>query len=233
MLPMYRAKPWQLVVTAPILVLGAIVGWMVLHPRVSDDYYAYYIDRSASCFPRITTGFYPLGEPISFVPNAHNGYDLDTIRWCGFLPLSSTGIRSFGDYGILHMKFPDPGKDLLLTFNSWVNYGGSDRPRREVGVEVNGEQIGTMVYTGPPRENGKFIIPASVVAKGKGTVEIRFNVPRTGPAGTNGEPQTLQLRIEALRLAPIDDVARDELGTLSPQKEQAGSPPPAKLSRRG
>jgi hypothetical protein len=72
-----------------------------------------------------------------------------------------------------------------------------------------------------------------VVAKGKGTVEIRFNVPRTGPAGTNGEPQTLQLRIEALRLAPIDDVARDELGTLSPQKEQAGSPPPAKLSRRG
>jgi hypothetical protein len=231
--PLYRAKLWQLLVTVPVLGLGAAVAWMVLNPRVSADYYAYYIDRSASCFPRIATGFYPLGEPISFVPDAHNGYDRDTLRWCGFLPLSSTGIRSFGDYGILHFKFPDPGKDLLLTFTSWVNYSGADRPRREVGVEVNGDQIGTVVYTGPPRVNGTFIVPASVVAKGHGTVEIRFNVPRTGPPGTNGEPQTLQLRLESLRLAPIDDVARQELGTISSQKPQAGSPPPAKLSRRG
>jgi hypothetical protein len=231
--PPYRAKLWQLVLTVPILVFGAAVAWMVLHPRVSEDYDAYYIERTASCFPRITSGFYPLGDPISFVPASHSGYDLDTVRWCGFLPPSSTGIRSFGDYGILHLKFADPGKDLLLTFSSWVNYGGTDRPRREVGVEVNGEPIGTMVYTGPPRQDGKFIVPASVIAKGKGTVEIRFNVPRIGPAGTNGEPQTLQLRLESLRLAPIDDVAREELGTLSPQKPQAGSPPPVKLSRRG
>lgn len=230
--PIYRPRLWHLLVTAPIALLGGTVLWMVLHPNVSDEYYAYYIDRSASCFPRIISGFYPLGQPISFVPG-RNGYKLDTVRWCGFMPPSTTGIRSFGDYGILKLRFPDPGEDLLLTFTSWVNYAGSERPRREVGVVANGEPIGTLVFKDPARVNGRFIIPASVVAKGRGEVELRFNVPRTGPAGTNGEPQTLQLRIESLRLAPIDDVARAQIGPLSPQKQQAGSPPPAKTSRRG
>ena len=48
---------------------------MVLNPRVADDYRAYYIDRSVLVLPaRRSRGYYPLGEPISFVPG-RNGYD--------------------------------------------------------------------------------------------------------------------------------------------------------------
>ena len=208
--PSYTPRAWHLILVAMIVVVDLIVLYMVLKPNVTDDYRAYYIDRSASCFPRadnVATGFYPLGEPISFVPD-RNGYKLDTIRWCGFMPPSSTGIRSFGDYGILRMQVPLPGDDLLLTFESWANTDSS-KPERDVDVVVNGENVGTLEFTSSARINGKMIIPQTIArlggkdSHGNDIVEIKFVVPRTGPPGTNSEPVTLQLRLEALRLTPL------------------------------
>ena len=222
--PVYRPKLWHLAAIVLIAIFDLGVLYMVLSPRVSEDYRAYYITRTASCFPRLISGFYPLGEPLSFVPGSHNGYDLDTTRWCGFKPTSSTGIRSFGDYGVLKLKFPDPGEDLLLTFTGWVN---SDKPR-QVEVLVNGDRVGTLNFTGYPRVNGKIIVPATVVAAGKGEMEIRFNVPRTGPPGTNGEPVNLELRMESLRLVPLSEAPPGMLGA-----KKAESPPPSPRSRRG
>src|SRR4051812_14287743 len=115
MLLTYKARSWHLLAVAVIVLFDLVVLYMVLRPNVTDDYRAYYIDRSASCFPRITSGYYPLGAPITFVPG-RNGYARDTVRWCGFMPPSSTGIRSFGDYGILRITTPLPDDDLLLTF---------------------------------------------------------------------------------------------------------------------
>ena len=205
--PLYRPRAWHLIVVACIAVFDAVVLYMVLFPQVSADYRAYYITRSASCFPRIVSGYYPLGEPISFVPD-RNGYKLDTIRWCGFMPPSSTGIRSFGDYGILRMQVPLPDDDLLLTFESWANTDSS-KPERDVDVVVNGENVGTLEFTSSARINGKMIVPQTIArlggkdSRGNDIVEIKFVVPRTGAPGTNSEPITLQLRLEALRLTPL------------------------------
>ncbi len=201
--PVYRPRLWHLAVVALIAVFDFGVLYMVLKPNVSPEYRAYYIDRTSSCFPRIISGFYPLGTPVPFA-GGHNGYTQDTIRWCGFLPPSTTGIRSFGDYGILHFTFPDPGEDLLLTFESWVNTD-SDKPPRNVDVVVNGEHLATLTYAGAGRVDGKIVIPERVIATGNGTTEIRFNVPRIGPPGTNDEPVTLQLRLEALRLVKLSE----------------------------
>ena len=205
--PLYRPRAWHLIAVACIAVFDAVVLYMVLFPQVAPDYRAYYITRTASCFPRIISGFYPLGEPVSFVPD-RNGYKLDTIRWCGFMPPSSTGIRSFGDYGILRMQVPLPDDDLLLTFESWANTDSS-KPERDVDVVVNGENVGTLEFTSSARINGKMIIPQTIArlggkdSHGNDIVEIKFVVPRTGPPGTNSEPVTLQLRLEALRLTPL------------------------------
>ena len=207
MAPTYRPKVWHLLIVALIALFDGAALYMVLFPNVTADYRAYYIDRTASCFPRIISGFYPLGEPVSFVPD-RNGYKLDTIRWCGFMPPSSTGIRSFGDYGILRMQVPLPGDDLLLTFESWANTDSS-KPERDVDVVVNGENVGTLEFTSSARINGKMIIPQTIArlggkdSHGNDIVEIKFVVPRTGPPGTNSEPVTLQLRLEALRLTPL------------------------------
>jgi hypothetical protein len=199
----YRPRLWHLLVVALIGVFDLGVLYMVLHPRVADDYRNYYIDRSWSCFPRLITGYYPLGEPISFVPGSRNGYERDSVRWCGFMPLSSTGIRSFGDYGILRLRFTPPENEpLLLTFSSWVNFGKEMIPR-DVELLVNGDRIATVHYPDPKRVNGRYVIPEAVVRKGNGIMEIKFDVPRTGPPGTNSEPVTLQLRLEALRVAVL------------------------------
>lgn len=241
MLLTYRPRAWHLVAAALLALLYLGVLFMVLKPRVSDDYRAYYIDRTSSCFPRLITGYYPLGEPVSFVPG-RSGYSRDTIRWCGFKPPSTTGIRSFGDYGILKLKFPVPDDDLLLTFSSWTNTG-ADKPRREVKVLVNGEDVGTLVYTKRDRVDGKIVIPERLAKLSPPDgMEIKFEVPRIGPPGTNSEPVTLELRLEALRVVPLKDApVTQQPGTIveepatssgPPQKQEAGSPPPPKSHRR-
>jgi hypothetical protein len=201
MLPFPKPRAWHVGVIALCGALELGVLWMAAHPKADQDYIDYYITRTASCFPRMVNGVYPLGTPISFVPG-RNGYTADVLRWCGFTPPSATGIRSFGDYGILRLKFTPPDDDLLLTFTSWVNTF-TGKPVRDVVVSVNGEKLTTLSFATPARINGKVIIPEAVAKKGNGTLDIRFDVPRIGPPGTNSEPVTLQLRLEAMRVTPF------------------------------
>jgi hypothetical protein len=230
--PTYTPRAWHLIIVAMIVVVDLIVLYMVLKPNVTDDYRAYYIDRSASCFPRadnVATGFYPLGEPITFVPD-RNGYALDTVRWCGFMPPSNTGIRSFGDYGILRIKTQLPDDDFLLTFTSWGNTDSS-KPERDVQVLVNDTRVGTLAFTSAKRIDGKFLVPQVVArsggkdATGNDIVTIKFTVPRTGPPGTNSEPVTLQLRLESLRLAPLKSIAAEMAARAGRRPEPRSSEP--------
>ena len=153
--PTYRPRAWQIVATALIAIFGAVVLYMVLNPRVEDDYRAYYIDRTSSCFPRLISGYYKLGEPASFVAG-RNGMKRDSIRWCGFMPVKNDGIKSFGDYGILKLKFAVPDEDLLLTFSSWANTN-ADKPARDVQIVVNGETLGKVTFKTNRRVNGKIV----------------------------------------------------------------------------
>ncbi len=199
--PSYQPRLWQLAAALALALFGAGVVWMILNPRVADDYRNYYIERSWSCFPRLITFHYPLGTPVSFVAG-RNGYLRDSIRWCGFMPMKTDGIKSFGDYGILKMRLAPPDEDLLLTFSSWANTNAG-KPAREVGVVANGVPVGTLTFADARRVNGEMIIPREVAAAGEGFLEIRFEVPRIAPPGTNSEPITLQLRLEAFRVVPV------------------------------
>lgn len=222
--PTYHPRAWHLIATALVALFGAVVLWMILNPRVDDDYRNYYIDRSWSCFPRLISYFYPLGEPVTFVKD-RPGYERDSIRWCGFMPAKTDGIKSFGDYGILKLKFEVPDEDLLLTFSSWANTNAS-KPEREVEVVVNNEPVGTITFKDAKRVNGRIIVPAEVAKSGHdGTMEIRFEVPRIAPPGTNSEPVTLQLRLEAVRLVPVSKAP-------PPGTTKIGEPAPKRASPR-
>lgn len=200
--PQYTPRLWQLIASLLIACFGAVVLWMILNPRVDDDYRNYYIDRSWSCFPRLISFHYPLGEPVTFVKD-RPGYERDSIRWCGFMPAKVDGIKSFGDYGILKLKFTPPDEPLLLTFSSWANTN-STKPARDVTVVVNGQPLGTITFKDAKRVNGKIVIPEAVAkASPDGIMEVRFEVPRIAPPGTNTEPVTLQLRLEAVRIVPL------------------------------
>lgn len=236
--PNYRPRAWHLIATAIVAVFGAVVLWMILNPRVADDYRNYYIDRTWSCFPRLISHFYPLGEPVTFVKD-RPGYERDTIRWCGFMPAKTDGIKSFGDYGILKLKFPIPDEDLLLTFSSWANTHAG-KPARDVTIDVNGTDVGTITFKDAKRVNGRFVIPEEVAkAAPDGMVEIRWEVPRIGPPGTNTEPITLQVRLEAVRLVPLSKapppattpVGEPVLMPAVPRWSEKGGVAPASLSR--
>jgi len=222
--PTYQPRLWHLIVTLFVVVFGGAVLWMILNPRVADDYRNYYIDRSWSCFPREISYFYPLGEPVTFVAG-RPGYERDTIRWCGFMPIKNDGIKSFGDYGILKLKFPIPDEDLLLTFSSWANTNAS-KPEREVTVSVNGKSVGIVTFKDAKRVNGSFVIPAALAkASPDGVMEVRWDVPRIAPPGTNSEPVTLQVRLEAVRIVPVSKAP-------PPVTTPVGEPAPARDNAR-
>ena len=221
--PIYKPRAWQLVASALIAVFGAVVLWMILNPRVEDDYRNYYIDRSWSCFPRLISFYYPLGEPVSFVKD-RPGYERDSIRWCGFMPIKNDGIKSFGDYGILKLQFVAPDEDLLLTFSSWANTG-ADKPEREVQIVVNGNNVGKIIFKDGKRVNGNFVIPEAVAKQSAdGAMEIRFEVPRIAPPGTNSEPITLQVRLEAVRLVPLSKAPPPATTPVSGAAAKASEP---------
>lgn len=219
--PTYRPRIWHLVVTAFVGLFGACVAFAVLNPRVTDDYRNYYIDRSWSCFPRLISYYYPLGEPVSFVAG-RPGYDRDSVRWCGFMPAKVDGIKSFGEYGILKFKFDIPDEDLLLTFSSWANTN-STKPARDVTITVNGQQVGVITFKDAKRVNGNIVIPEAVAkAAEDGMVEIRWNVPTIAPPGTNTEPVTLQVRLEAVRIVPLSKApppATTPVGEPAPKRD--------------
>jgi hypothetical protein len=221
--PTYRPRAWHLVATSILAAFGAVVLWMIFNPNVEDDYRRYYIDRSWSCFPRLISFYYPLGEPVTFVKD-RPGYDLDTVRWCGFMPAKKDGIKSFGEYGILKFKCPIPDEPLLLTFSSWANTNAS-KPARDVHISVNGERLGFITFKDAKRVNGSFVIPEAVAkAAPDGMVEIRWEVPQIAPPGTNTEPVTLQVRLEAVRLVPLSKApppATTPIGEPAPRRANA------------
>ncbi|MEQ1769097.1 MAG: hypothetical protein ABL879_04600 [Devosia sp.] len=201
-MPLYRPRAWHLIFVALFGLFELGVAWLALHPTVADDYRAYYIDRTSSCYPRadtIATGYYPLGEPVAFTPG-RNGFARDTLRSCGLMAANAQGLRSFGDYGILKFRFTVPDDDLLFTLTTSATVNKDDPPRK-IFVEANGTDIGSYVLRDSKPLFTSFVIPREVVAaNSEGGVDIRLKVPRTGPPGTNKEPVTLQLRVETLRL---------------------------------
>src|SRR5690606_32438378 len=114
---------------------------------------------------------------------------------------------------------------LLFTFSSWANTNSS-KPEREVEIVVNGRPIGTITFKDAKRVNGTFVIPTDVAKAGEdGMVEIRFVVPRIAPPGTNSEPVTLQVRLEAVRLVPLSKAP-------PPGTTPVGAPAPKRANPR-
>jgi len=74
---------WGLILLAILLVGGfeLRVAWLALHPAVSDNYRAYYIDQSTTCLNKPVGGGYTLGTTVSFLPDDQAG--AWRLRVCG------------------------------------------------------------------------------------------------------------------------------------------------------
>lgn len=149
------------------------VLWQALHPRVSDDYRAYYIDRTTTCLPQIVTGAYVLGTVLDFRADA-GGDETRELRPCGWTGPAGDGLHSVGQSSRLRFHVGAP-QDLLLTLElTGVTLPGP--PQQRVVVSAGDRAVGEWLVTPDRTESFSLAIPATAV-DAEGYLDLLFDYP--------------------------------------------------------
>lgn len=151
-----------------LLELGLL--WQTLNPRVSDDYRAYYIDRTTTCLPQPVTGAYTLGTPLDF---RTGGAATRELRPCGWDGPAGDGTPSIGESSRLRFAVDRP-QDLVLTLE--LNASTLEGPpQQRVEISAGNAPIGEALVIPDQADRFIFEIPASAVIDG--FVDILFDYP--------------------------------------------------------
>ena len=175
-----------------------IVLWQALHPRVSDDYRAYYIDRTTTCLPQLVTGAYELGTIIDFRSGSDETHEL---RPCGWTGPASDGLHSVGQSSRLRFHIGAP-RDLLLTLElSGVTLPGP--PQQRVVVSAGDIALGEWLVTPDRTESFSLAIPATAIDAG-GYLDLLLDYPDAISPGrvANTYWRSVKLTSGSLRLQP-------------------------------
>lgn len=178
------------------------VFFLMMHPQVSADYRAYYLDRTTTCLPEPVTGSYVLGTAISF--RGDGAKQAAAIRSCGWFSPYGEGTPSKGEASRLRFDVPaDTGPlELTLTFAPLVK--DNIRSQRVV-VSANDVELKTLTADEGLGRAYVIPIPAEVVAQGKKALEIKLDYPDAisfTPGGRGSNTQKRSIMMKAVRLAP-------------------------------
>lgn len=171
------------------------VLWQALHPNVSDDYRAYYIDRTATCLPQPVTGAYTLGTEIDF---RSGGDETRELRPCGWSGPVGDGLHSVGETSRLRLAAGQPQPLTLML--ELTGMPGS--VAQTVLVSVNEISIGTLAV--PPEATGRFTlaIPAASIGE-DGMANIRLDYPDAiNPNGRTANTLWRAVKLTAASLSP-------------------------------
>lgn len=156
---------------ALLALLELVILWQALHPNVSADYRAYYIDRSTTCLPQPVSGAYNLGKELDF---RSGGDETRENRPCGWDGPAGDGMHSIGQTSRLRFAIGAPQSLTLMLELTGVTLPGPDRQR--VIVSANGRRIGEIVVTPDKTERFTMTIPADSLDDG-GFVDIVLDYP--------------------------------------------------------
>lgn len=146
------------------------VLWQTLHPRVSDDYRAYYIDRTTTCLPQPVTGTYALGTELDF---RSGGSETRELRPCGWDGVAGDGTHSIGEASRLRFAVDTPqGLTLTLDLTASTLDGP---PQQRVEISAGATPIGEALVASDKTDRFTFAIPASAVVDG--FVDILLDYP--------------------------------------------------------
>ncbi|HWV21590.1 MAG TPA: hypothetical protein VN036_11215 [Devosia sp.] len=157
---------------AAILALFELaVLWQGLHPTVSADYRAYYIDRTTTCLPQPVSGAYVLGTELNF---RSEGDETRELRPCGWEGPAGDGTHSIGQTSRLRFAVGTTGPLTLMLELTGVTLPGPARQR--VRISANGEDIGEIAVT--PDKTERFTVPIPATAlDDDGFVDIKLDYP--------------------------------------------------------
>lgn len=147
------------------------VLWQALHPNVSDDYRAYYIERTTTCLPQPVTGDYVLGTELNFRSGGDNTRE---IRPCGWDGPAGDGMHSIGQTSRLRMAIGEAKPLTLMVELTGVTLPGPAQQR--VVISVDGKKLGEIAVTPDKTERFTIPVPAEVL-DGDGFADIAFDYP--------------------------------------------------------
>lgn len=166
----------------PVLVAIALVGglelhvaWLALHPEVSANYRAYYIDQTTTCLDKPVSGSYVLGATVSFLPDDQAG--ARRLRVCGWDGPAGDGTHSVGTTSRLRFAVVEPTGDLRLRlFLTAIEAPG--RPvQRLVLTAGNGMPIGTATVHAGATRSVDFDVPAAAIDRAHGRLDVIIAYP--------------------------------------------------------
>ncbi|MBO9590069.1 hypothetical protein [Devosia sp.] len=157
---------------AAILALFELaVLWQAIHPNVSDNYRAYYIDRTTTCLQQPVTGEYVLGTELNF---RSEGDETRELRPCGWTGPAGDGTHSVGETSRLRFAIDAKGPLTLMLELTGVGLPGPAQQR--VLISANDHDIGEIAVTPDKTERFAISIPASALDD-DGFVDLKFDYP--------------------------------------------------------
>lgn len=162
-----------------------VTMWLMVHPQVSADYRAYYIDQTTTCMNQPVSGAYQFGTLVSFLPD---GRDLQkTIRVCGWEGPVGDGMHAVGTSARLRFNPMERPASMALML-SMIAIRRDGVPAQTVSVSLDGEKLADLdVRSGAP-STFKLPIPAGVAVK-PGPIEVLLDFPTAQQMGPT-DPRT-------------------------------------------
>lgn len=181
---------------AAILALFELaVLWQGLHPQVSENYRAYYLDRSTTCLPQPVIGAYTVGTELDF---RSGGDDTRELRPCGWDGPAGDGMHSVGETSLLRFELGEPQALTLM-----LELTGSTLPGpavQHVVVSANDTPLGTVEVI--PGQTDRFTLPVPASAMDEtGTLVIQLDYPdaiNPGPRIANTYWRSIKLTAASL-----------------------------------
>jgi len=150
------------------------VSWLALHPAVTDNYRAYYIDQTTTCLDKPVSGHYTLGQTVSFLPDDTPG--AWALRVCGWDGPVGDGTHSIGTRSMLHFMLGSTAGDLILRLQMTAILAPDSRSQRIV-VSGNGVRLGEATIANGVTKSVDFAVPAAIVEASGGRLDIALDYP--------------------------------------------------------
>lgn len=191
-------KPALYVLVAVVALFELGVMWLMLHPDVSADYRAYYIDKTTTCMNQPVAGTYALGTTVDFTPAGRDAAKL--VKVCGWEGPVGDGNHAVGTSARLRFVYPEPAAALQLNLEL-VAVKQDSQPTQRVEVRFNGELIDTLTVASDPPQDFTIPVPADLAASANGRVELEFQFPdslQMGPTDPDNRRRSIKLLSAAL-----------------------------------
>lgn len=176
-----RIGLYGLVATVALFELA--VFWLMLHPHVSADFRAYYIDRTTTCLNQPVPGTYALGETVDFLPTGLPAARANRV--CGWEGPAGDGTHAVGTSSRLRFVFEPIDAPLMLQLRMVAARNERLPATQRVRVLFNGAEIGTLNVATDQPQDFDLAVPADLVRAAAGRVELELGYPDAASAGAN------------------------------------------------